>query len=123
MIEKFRKSGISSIGDTPWGSHICQFYETKEDLLRFLIPYFKAGLKNNEFCMWVTSEPVTVEDAREALTGAMPNFYRYVETGQIEMIPYKDWYLKNDTFESGDVLNRWIDKLNEALTNGYDGCE
>jgi PAS domain S-box-containing protein len=121
MIEKFRKSGISSVGDTPWGSHICQFYETKEDLLRLLIPYFKAGLKNNEFCMWVTSEPVSVEDAREAMVGAIPNFHRYVETGQIEMIPYTDWYLKKDTFESGEVLSGWIDKLNEALTNGYDG--
>ena len=120
-MEKFRKSGISSVGDTPWGSHICQFYETKEDLLRLLIPYFKAGLRNNEFCMWVTSEPVTVEDAREAMTGAMPNFHRYVESGQIEMIPYTAWYLKKDTFESGEVLNGWIDKLNEALTNGYDG--
>jgi hypothetical protein len=71
--------------------------------------------------MWVTSEPVTDEDAREAMTKAMPDFHRYVETGQIEMIPHTDWYLKKDTFKSSEVLSRWIDKLNEALTNGYDG--
>jgi len=24
-----------------------------------LVPYFKAGLENKEFCVWVVSEPVT----------------------------------------------------------------
>jgi hypothetical protein len=121
MNEKLRKSGIGAVGDAPWGSHMCQFYETKEDLLRLLVPYFKAGLKNNEFCLWVTSEPVTREDAWEAMAKAMPNFHRYLETGQIEIIPYTDWYLKKNAFESGDVLDRGINKLNETLTNGYDG--
>ena len=36
-----RKSGINLIGDTPWGTHFCQFYETKDDLIDILAPYFK----------------------------------------------------------------------------------
>ena len=46
-----RKTGISVIGDRPWGTHFCRFYETKRDLLDTLVPYFKAGLENNEFCL------------------------------------------------------------------------
>ncbi|WP_048189849.1 MEDS domain-containing protein [Methanobacterium sp. SMA-27] len=56
---ELRTSGINLIGNVPWGTHFCQFYETKEDLIDILIPYFKAGLENNEFCMLITSEPLS----------------------------------------------------------------
>lgn len=64
ISEKLRRSGIDIIGDILWGAHICQFYETKEDLTDILVPYFKAGLENNELCLWVTSQPLEVEDAK-----------------------------------------------------------
>lgn len=56
-----RRSGIDIIGDVSWGTHFCQFYQTREDLIEILIPYFKAGLENNEFCMWITSIHFGVE--------------------------------------------------------------
>jgi hypothetical protein len=52
MSEKTRKAGINIIGNVPWGTHFCLFYHTKEDLLDILVPYFKAGLENNEFWAW-----------------------------------------------------------------------
>ena len=51
MKEALRKTGIDIIGEVPWGTHICLFYEAKSDLLEILVPYFKAGLENNEFCV------------------------------------------------------------------------
>ena len=69
-------------------------YQTKEDLVDTLLPYFKAGLENNEFCMWVTSQPLGVEEAKEALRGAFPDFDVYLERGQIEIIPYNQWFVK-----------------------------
>ena len=47
-VEELRKTEIGLIGDVPWGTHLCQFYHTKEDLIEILVPYFKAGLENNE---------------------------------------------------------------------------
>lgn len=64
---ELRKSGLKLIGNIPWGTHLCQFYKTKKDLIDILVPYFKAGLENNEFCMWVASDPLSVEDAEAAL--------------------------------------------------------
>lgn len=55
MSQNIRRSGIDTIEDVPWGTQFYQFYQSKEDLLDILIPYFKARLENNEFCMWVTS--------------------------------------------------------------------
>ncbi len=51
MENKTRKTGIDVIGDVEWGTHFCLFYQTKEDLAEVLVPYFKAGLENNEFCI------------------------------------------------------------------------
>ena len=94
MNSQLRKSGIELIGDVPWGTHFCQFYQTKENLIDILVPYFKAGLENNEFCMWVTSQPLTVKEAEESLKNAVPYADTYLKTGQIEIVSYTDWYTK-----------------------------
>ena len=122
MQDEIRKSGIAVIGDVPWGTHFCQFYQTKQDLIDTLVPYFKTGLENNEFCMWVTADNLTVAEARKAMTKAMPGFSTYLKKGQIEILPYNEWYLQQGGFfNSQSVLNGWVEKLNKALKKGYDG--
>ncbi len=121
MVSELIKSGIDIIGDVPWGTHFCQFYETKEDLVNILVPYFKTGLENNEFCMWVTSKPFSAEEATDALRDAVPNIDSYLEKGQIEIVPYTDWYMENNIFDSNRVLNGWIEKLKKAHAQGYNG--
>jgi len=121
MSEESRKTGIDIIGDVRWGTHLCQFYQTKEDLIDILVPYFKAGLENNEFCMWVTSEPLGEKEAKEALRKVVPDFDRYLKRGQIEILPHTERYFKDGAFNLQRVLNAWIDKLNQALASGYDG--
>jgi len=81
MNENMRRSGIDIIGDVPWGTHICQFYNSKEDLTEILVPYFKARLENNEFCLWITAQPLEAEDAKEALRGAVSDFNDYLAKG------------------------------------------
>ena len=44
MGEKPRNSGIDIIGGVPWGTHFCQFYQTKKDLMDILVPYFNLSL-------------------------------------------------------------------------------
>lgn len=116
-----RKTGIDIIGDVPWGTHFCQFYQTKEDLIDILVPYFKAGLENNEYCMWITSAPLTVEEAQDAMKKALPDFEFYALQGQIEIIPHTEWYLKDGVFNLQRVLDGWIDKHNKAIAKGRDG--
>ena len=42
--------------DMPWGSHVCQFFNGKEDLVKMLVPYFKQGLEKNDACVWLVGE-------------------------------------------------------------------
>ena len=121
MEDELRNSGIDVIGGVHWGTHFCQFYKTIQDLIDILVPYFKAGLESNEFCMWVTSEPLMVAEAEEAMRGAVSAFDEYMRQGQIEIIPYNEWYLLEGTFDDDRVLNGWISKLEQALSKGYTG--
>ncbi|HEY0196167.1 MAG TPA: MEDS domain-containing protein, partial [Methanobacterium sp.] len=116
-----RKSGIDIVGDVAWGTHFCQFYQTEEDLIDILVPYFKAGLENNEFCMWVTSRPLSVKEAVKSLQKVMPDIKRYLDKKQLEVIQYTEWYVKDGGFNSDRVLNDWVEKLNKALDRGYEG--
>jgi PAS domain S-box-containing protein len=121
MEDELRNSGIDVIGGVPWGTHFCQFYKTKQDLIDILVPYFKAGLESNEFCMWVTSDPLVVAEAEEAMRKAVNDFDEYMRQGQIEIIPYNEWYLLEGTFDDDRVLNGWISKLEQALSKEYAG--
>ncbi|MEN6329044.1 MAG: MEDS domain-containing protein [Methanobacteriaceae archaeon] len=121
MVGALRKSGIEILGDVPWGTHFCQFYHTKEDLIDILVPYFKEGLLNNEFCMWITSEPLVVEEAKEALRDVLPDINSYLEGGQLEILPYNEWYVIDGDFDSNRILNGWVEKLQKARNKGYDG--
>jgi len=116
-----RKTGIPLVGNVCWGTHLCQFYQTKEDLVEILIPYFRAGLENNEFCMWVTSEPLTVGDAKEALAKAVNNLDQYFNKGQIEIVDASQRYTKSGEFEPDRVLQSWLEKEHQALRRGFDG--
>jgi len=121
MGEKIRKLGIDIVSDAPWGTHLCLLYRTKKDLIDILVPYFKAGLENNEFCMWITSEPVSEKETKKLMRKTVPSFDQYLKRGQIEIVPYTKWYFKKGTFNLERVLSGWIDKLNQALSKGYGG--
>jgi len=119
MSEKLRKSGIDVVGDIPWGTRFCQFYQTEEDLMDMLIPYLRAGLENNEFCLWVTHF-LEAEEAKEALKKAVPDLDVYLERKQVEIVPYTQVYVSEDVFGSVEV-NGWVKKLDQALKGGYEG--
>jgi len=76
--------------DMPWGSHVCQFYDDKEDLVEMLVPYFKQGLERNEACMWLVGD-LTVEEARNALAAAVPDLDRFMATGQMQIRHYTEF--------------------------------
>jgi DNA repair protein RadC len=121
MKGKSRNMGIDVLDVAPWGTHLCQFYRTKQDLFDILVPYFKAGLEGNEFCIWVTSEPIGEKEAQEAMIEAVPDFTQYLRKGQIEIVPYTEWYLKDGVFSAQRVFNAWTDKLDQVLAAGYEG--
>jgi len=121
MASQLRKTGIEILGDTSWGTHFCHFYETKDDLLDILLPYFKAGLENNEFCIWVVFDPIKEDEAKVALRRVVPDIDRRLAAGDIEIMVHSKWYLQGGSFDMDRVITGFMEKLAQALAKGYDG--
>ncbi len=115
-----RETRLDTLGPAPWGAHFCLLYESEQDLIDVLVPYFKAGLENNELCVWITG-PLSRKEAREALKRTVPDFKEFQRKRQIEIITHADWYLKDNTFNPKIVLEKWVQKLNHARTKGFTG--
>ncbi|MBM1174325.1 sensor histidine kinase [Microvirga arabica] len=114
-------SGIQAVGDLPWGTHFCQFYEDRSDLADALVPYFKKGLENNEKCLWVTSEPFGREDARASLRAAVPDLDQREARGQIEIIDFQNWYLRAGNLDADETVSQWLGRAHAAVGEGYSG--
>jgi PAS domain S-box-containing protein len=114
-------SGIDELGDMSWGTHFCLFYETKDDLLSFCLPFFKAGLAQHLFCLYVAWEPLASDEALEAMRQAIPDFHHYLAAGQLEITPHTNWYFKDGRFDEQRALQGWLDKLDQALSRGFAG--
>ena len=120
-MERLCKTGLVVPDRVLWGTHLCQFYETKDDLLEVLVPYFKEGLAANQSCIWITSDPISPQEATNALRVAIPELDGYLATGQLEIIPHDAWYLIGGVFNIDAVLGEWCRKADIALAKGYCG--
>ena len=118
---QLRKTGIGVVGDVPWGTHFFMFYETKQDLLDTLVPYFKAGLETGELCVWLVSEPLTEEEAENALREAVPEFERYLANRSIEITGGGRFYFFGENLDLQRALRTWAEKSDSAVNSGYAG--
>ena len=116
-----RQSGIIVQGNIPWGTHLCLFHETKQDLLDTMVPFFRAGLENKEFCLWILQPCIARQEALEALRRGVPDFDRYFSEGSMELVSQDQWYTGGGKFKLATVIERWREKLKQAISKGYVG--
>ena len=119
--EIMRNTGISPADAVPWGTRICIFYDTKQDLLDLATSFFEAGVKSDEFCLWVIFDPITKEDAENALRRSIPELDRLLEVGQIELLLRPEWHFEAGQFDLQCHSESWNEKLNKALEQGFGG--
>ena len=122
MATEAVKPSVDIIGDmAAWGGHYCLFYETKEDLRDALTSYCKSGLENDEFCIWVVAEPLTIEEATAALKEVVPDLDRYVADSRIEIVSAADFFLPGGTFDRKRVTDAMLAKLISVSSKGCTG--
>ncbi len=115
-------TGISLVGDMPWGTHFCLFYETRRDFLETLAAYFRTGLERNEFCLWtLTAGDLTMNEARNWLRQTIPDADEQVAAGRIEIMSHEDWFLSCGHFEIPRVMDVLRDRNAKALAKGLSG--
>ncbi len=121
MVVEHRDTGISALGSLPWGAHICVLYGTEQDLLTTVVPYIKAGLSNNEFCLCITSRSPGVKDATKIISEKMPVFSSAIGKKQLGIVPFRDIFVKDGELDLHMFHRTMADKLKQAIDAGYDG--
>ena len=114
-------SGIDAIGGIPWGSHFCQFYETPEDMVDTVVPYFKAGIDAGERCFWVAAPPLGAFEATNALRNVVPDIDRRISRGEIEIVDHDQWDIKQRAQSVDEIIAFWMRRKDDALQNGSAG--
>ncbi|WP_051340702.1 sensor histidine kinase [Azospirillum halopraeferens] len=117
-MESWTDTGIEAVGRVRWGSHFCQFYDTSTDLTDILVPYFKAGLEQDEQCLWVVAPDLSVDGAVAVLRNAVPDLDARMNLGRIDFIDQRAWYHEGSLDTS---LHGWLAREREALDRGRRG--
>jgi DNA-binding CsgD family transcriptional regulator len=120
---RLRDTGLEAVGQVAWGTHFCVFYETKKDLLDIVVPFFKAGLEANEFCLWIVanSELLTIDEAKAVLHETVPDLDRLLKNGNIEIVPYRKWFLTGRALDLEKAIARFRQKAGDAAKRGFSG--
>ncbi len=119
-IETTVAPGIGIFDEVRWGTHLCQLYESNQDLIEVLVPYFRKGLERNAFCLWLSSVPLG-HQVIEALRHDIPHFEQYQRKGQFRAIPYAEWYLRDGQFNVSAAVEHASAAVNEAKALGFEG--
>jgi len=121
MNSNIRDSGIDIIGSIPWGTHIGQLYTSKEEIFDIMLPFIKQGLTDNELCVVVYSDNTSYNEIKDRVSEIAEDVDSYLESSQLQIISYKNWYLEDECFNEIRVSRRWNKYIKSALDNGYAG--
>lgn len=116
-----RRTAIEGSELVNWGTHLCYFYSSADDLLNTVGRYVKAGLESHEYVLWITSAPINEARAIHALDGLIASPLQFVRAGQLEIVPHTSWYLSGGAFDADRVFRAWRTRLDHARERGYDG--
>ncbi|AKB35829.1 Two component system histidine kinase [Methanosarcina siciliae C2J] len=62
-------------------------YKEAEERTELITAYIKAGLQQNEHCIWIVPDPENVELAKELLSNSELDIENYIEKSRLKIIP------------------------------------
>ncbi len=109
------------INYTPPTQHTSLFYNSEEEYLEIIVPYLKAGLENNEFCLWNLPDTLTVEAATEYLRETVEDVDSYFKKEQLSVLDYKSFYFKDGEFSASRTIENYVKLEAKVLAQGFKG--
>ena len=87
------------------------------------MPYFVAGLRNEERCVWVTAEPLDARAAKAELARTGLNVQALERKGSLIIRDASDWFAGIDGLDGAKakIMDLWLDEERRALDAGYHG--
>ena len=100
---------------------MCQFYRGREELAAALVPYFEAGLRSRERCIWITAEPLSAAAAKAELGKAGLDVDGAIRSGALIVRDFSEWYVQQAHLKGTAVVDVWLAAEERALRDGYQG--
>jgi two-component sensor histidine kinase/PAS domain-containing protein len=120
-VQPFSPSGLRAVPHLEWGTHVAHFFGSGDELREVLVPYFKAGLENNERCLWVVREPFGEDEARAALAAEVPDLHQREAAGQVEIVSADRFYSAEKDVDPRALVDGLLQLEEEALAAGFQG--
>jgi hypothetical protein len=98
--------------------HICAFFNSIDEEHRVLRSFFKDGFDRGEKATHIV-DPAKREEHLKRLAEAGINVQRAMDSGQLELRPWQDTYLRRDQFDQNAMLALIEEVLQSADTAGY----
>jgi len=98
-------SGLHGTHTIPLGSHLCIFYRSPKEFLRVTASFLKAGLADQELCVWVLPPPLTISLAFAELSHQGEDGPVRQASQQLQIVSAQDWF-SGGTFNVEESLNR-----------------
>jgi len=89
--------------------HICAFFNSIEEEHRVLRPFFKDGFDRGEKAMHIV-DPDKRDEHLKRLAEAGIDVRRAMDTGQLELRPWRETYLRGDRFDQ-DAMVALIEQI------------
>ena len=98
--------------------HICAFFNSTDEEHRVLRSFFKDGFDRGDKAFHLVDPELRVEHLKR-LAEAGINVQDAMDTGQLEVRPWQNAYLRGDHFDQNAMLDLIEEVLQSADTAGY----
>ena len=98
--------------------HVCAFFSSIDEEHRVLHSFIKEGIDGGERAFHIV-DPDLREDHLKRLAGAGINVEQALDSGQLEVRPWQDAYLRGNRFDQDAMLAFIEDVLQSAAAGGY----
>ena len=96
------------------GTHLCAFYESKDDLIDLVLPFFAGGASRGEACVWVAPDAKNTQEAALRVRAVLAE-------GGIELYSVRDQFFEQSRFAPERAVRFWNERLEQALQAGRSG--
>lgn len=98
--------------------HLCLVYESHEEQVAAFVPFIRAGLVQNDKCIYLTDD----SDASWVISRLGANDFpidEYLKSGAFSIIGTRDAYLKDGLFDLEAIMSFWDGQIKAAVEAGY----
>jgi len=95
--------------------HACAFFHNPEEQYGVMLPFMLEGLQNSERCFHIV-DPQSREERLDRLAQLPVDFSEATASGQVEVRPWEDAYLRKGEFDQYAM----IDLIQSVLQSGKD---